>query len=305
MLDRALKARLIDTLGMSGLRAPATARPSDRFALGILVAFTVAAVAGYGTYGLHPELLPASERALTLFTVSFGLFARAHIVIAALVLFWMLVGNIGFRWVPAFVAIYALSFSAEHIGTGYGIPFGGYEYTGLLGPKLGGRVPALIPVSWFLMALPSWVLARRVWRTARWSVGRVGFGAAWLTAWDLSLDPAMSFLTPYWSWAEAGPYYGMPLINLAGWFLTGLILLSALETLSRWARLGELDSGWMLRYYGAMLLMPLGMLVAAGLWVGVLTSAAVVSACWFATVAGSQHERRAEAVKQPPLAVNS
>ncbi len=280
-------------------------RWTDRAVLGAFLAFTAVAVVGYGTYGLHPELLPQSERSLAFFTVSFELFARAHIVVAALALGWMLVGSVGLRWLIPFAAVYALSFTAEHVGTGHGIPFGGYAYTGLLGPKLGGRVPALIPVSWFLMALPSWVLARRGFREARWSVGRVVLGATWLTAWDLALDPAMSFLTPYWSWAEAGPYYGMPLVNLAGWFLTGLVLLSVLETLSGWARLDALDSEWMLRYYGVMLLMPLGMLAAAGLWLGVTISAGAVVACWWVSSTGLLRARRAELVDRSPLAVNS
>ena len=129
----------------------------------------------------------------------------------------------GARWIPAFLTVYVLSFLAEHIGTGYGIPFSGYEYTGLLGPKLLGRVPYVIPLSWFLMAAPSWILARRVFPRGR-VVPRIVMATFLLVLWDLPLDPAMSFLTPYWLWQNPGSFYGMPWVNLAGWALTGVVL---------------------------------------------------------------------------------
>jgi len=44
-------------------------------------------------------------------------------------------------------------------------------------------------------------------------------------AWDLLLDPAMSRVTSYWVWGDTGGYYGMPLMNLVGWGVTGLLLL--------------------------------------------------------------------------------
>ena len=151
------------------------------------------------------------------------------------------------------------SAAGEFVGTGYGIPFGGYEYTHLLGYKLGGRVPAVIPISWFLMALPSWVLAREMFPgKERWAA-RAVLGAYLLTAWDLALDPAMSFLTPYWRWEESGPFYGMPWVNLAGWMGTGVVLMVTMEILGarRWA--SRLSTPWMTAYYAVVLLMPLGM----------------------------------------------
>lgn len=248
-----------------------------------IYAFTAPALLGYAIYGLHPERLAGSELALRFYPISFQLFAQLHILVAAAVLFAALFRRLGISWLPAFAAVGILSFSAEHIGTGYGFPFGGYGYTGLLGFKLGGRVPALIPVSWFLMALPAWVLARtslpdlgRRWR-------RILLGALWLVAWDLALDPAMSYLTPYWRWEESGPYYGMPWVNLLGWFTTGLILMSALEWFATRAPLWRLGARWSVGYYLAVLSMPVGMLVAAGAWGAVVTTAVGLGACAMAT----------------------
>jgi len=248
-----------------------------------IVAFTVPALLGYWYYGLHPERLAGSDLAVRFYPVSFQLFAQLHIVVAATVLFVALIRTLRFSWLSAFAAVALLSFTAEHIGTGYGIPFGGYSYTGLLGYKVGGRVPALIPISWFLMALPAWVMTRVMVPAASKRVRRVTLAALWLVAWDLALDPAMSYLTAYWRWEETGPYYGMPWMNLLGWFTTGLVLMTALEIAATRVPLQRLGHRWSLGYYLAVLTMPVGMLLAAGEWAAVIVTAAGVGACAVAT----------------------
>ena len=62
------------------------------------------------------------------------------------------------------------------------------------------------------------------------------FGVWLLTAWDLVLDPAMahpSLRVQFWTWHETGPYFGMPIHNLAGWSLTGLIFMAVSRGLWR------------------------------------------------------------------------
>jgi uncharacterized membrane protein len=250
-----------------------------RWTLGALATFTVIAVLGYWNFVVHPERLPTTPMAARFYSVSFGLFARLHIVLAAGALAVLLVSRLRARWVPALLAVYAVAFLAEHVGTGYGIPFGAYGYTGLLGPKLAGRVPVLIPLSWFLMALPSWVVARSVAPSSGLRAVRVAVGALWLVAWDLALDPAMSFLTPYWHWEDAGPYYHMPLGNLLGWFVTGVVLMTMLDALSSRLGLHEIPTRWMAAYYGTVLLMPLGMVAAAGLGLAVAATLGGVGLC--------------------------
>lgn len=252
-------------------------RRGERWGLWGLVGFTVVALLGYWNFALHPERLAGSPMAVRFFTVSFQFFAQLHILLSALALGIVLVGRLRARWLGALAAVYAVSFLSEHVGTGYGIPFGGYGYTGLLGVKLGGRVPALIPLSWFLMALPSWVLARRA--MPGHALRRIALGAFLLVVWDLALDPAMSFLTPYWVWEDSGPYYGMPWVNLLGWFVTGVALMSILEWITPRAGLDLLPPRWMAAYYLAVLLMPLGMLLAAGHVLAVLVTGAGVGLC--------------------------
>ena len=63
----------------------------------------------------------------------------------------------------------------EALGVATGVPFGGYAYSGELGPKLAG-VPVVIPLAWTWMAwLPVAGLpdsARLTWRSARSSPSR-------------------------------------------------------------------------------------------------------------------------------------
>jgi putative membrane protein len=257
-----------------------TSRLAEWVGLAFLAVFTVMAILGYWIFGLHPNLIPDSDFSRNFYGMSFKLFARLHIVVAGLVLAVKLYKHSDNRWIAGFVAVAVASFLSEHIGTGYGFPFGGYEYTGLLGYKLGGRVPFLIPISWFLMALPSWVLASMVFTGKRGTFPRIVLAAYLLTAWDLSLDPAMSFLTPYWVWENPGPFYGMPWVNLAGWMGTGLLLMGILEFLKVQSWTSRLDVRWVLAYYLVVLFMPAGMLAAAGVWVPVAVTVLALTLPW-------------------------
>jgi putative membrane protein len=60
--------------------------------------------------------------------------------------------------------------------------------------------------------------------------GRIVGGALCLTAWDLFLDPQMVG-EGYWRWVRRGRYRGIPLTNFLGWFVTGLVVMAALELL--------------------------------------------------------------------------
>ena len=51
-----------------------------------------------------------------------------------------------------------------------------------------------------------------------------------LTAWDLFLDPQMT-AEGYWRWTRRGRYRGIPLTNYAGWLLTSVAVMAALEAL--------------------------------------------------------------------------
>ena len=237
--------------------------------LGVLATWTAFAIAGYATFGRHPELLAARPAAASFYARSFQLFAQSQIALSALVLLGVLAARARWRWLLAFVAVYALSLLSELAGTTWGIPFGLYSYSDALGIKWFERVPALIPVSWFLMALPSYALALRLSGSRLEVIVR---GSLILLAWDLVLDPAMSFATRYWSWADSGPYYGMPWLNLLGWYVTGIALLGAftLFRAERW--LASVPLSFLAMFYAINLILPMGMSAAAGLWGAVLAT---------------------------------
>jgi uncharacterized membrane protein len=270
--------------GRSGGAVGMSERLLETGPLVVLVAFGLAAVAGYGVFGRDPSRLAGvSDWALWFYGQSFGFFAQGHVLLAGLVLALQLTRHAGWRWLAAFGLVYGLSLGSELLGTAYGVPFGPYEYTNLLGPKAAGLVPWLIPLSWFSMAVPSYALATRALDApgggGSW-LGRILLGSLLLLGWDLALDPAMSEATPYWLWGEAGPYYGMPWMNLFGWYVTGLVLMAVLEWRGARAWLGSISSRWLAVYYGANLVVPFGMVVVTGMWGAAAATAALLGGVW-------------------------
>ena len=119
--------------------------------------------------------------------------------------------------------------AVEHVGTRTGLPFGRYAYTTALQPQV-ADVPAIVPLAWFAMGLPAREAAHAALGEHSTPARRIALGAAALTDWDLFLDPQMVG-EGYWVWARRGLYRGIPLGNFAGWFLTGLGVMTALEAL--------------------------------------------------------------------------
>jgi len=254
-----------------------SADPAARLAragLALLYAFTVTAVAGYALFGRDPSRLAGlPDWALAFYGRSFTFFAQGHVWLAMAVLAIALVSRVGTKWLASFALLYAISLTSELAGTSWGLPFGAYEYTSFLGVKWLDRVPVVVPLSWFAMALPSWALAALA---LRGTLARIGVASLGLLAWDLTLDPAMSYATPYWLWGDTGPYYGMPWLNLFGWYVTGVVLMGTLAKLRAEEWTARVSPKWWAGYYGANLLMPLGMCVVAGLWLAVFATVVVL-----------------------------
>jgi uncharacterized membrane protein len=254
----------------------------ERSLLLALFAITAMAAAGYAIFALHPERLAGVPDAAAVYGQALRFFPPVHIVTGVVVLGAILTWRVGGTWIPAAAALYLISLASELLGTTIGLPFGPYQYGPGLGTKWLEHVPVLVPASWFMMALPSFALATR-WVTAH-RVWRVVVAAGLLVSWDLALDPAMSRLMPYWIWGREGPYYGMPLLNLVGWYVTGLALMAALTRLrvDRW--LDDVPTAPLLGIYAANLALPVVMAAAAGLWpASVLAVAPIAVAAWTAS----------------------
>ena len=247
--------------------------------LWLLYAFTLVSLAGFATFGQHPEMLAnQSAETLRFYAMSFRLFAVGQVALAGIVIAFFLTRHVKWKWLPAFAALYAISLMSELMGTGYGIPFGAYAYSEVLAPMWLGRVPVGIPLSWFYMAVPAYALSLEALPGPGKVGHRIGLASFVLLAWDLALDPAMSSATKYWEWGETGPYYGMPMLNLVGWYVTGIVLMGALVALrsDSWIRL--LPTSWLRAFYGANLLLAVGMCAAAGLWGAVVVTLVVLAA---------------------------
>lgn len=186
-----------------------------------------------------------SEPAATIMRVSFRFAGPTYVVLGTLAALAFLGGTI--RWRRALALGFAsssLALGAELAGTSWGLPFGDYAYSGLLGYRILGLVPFPIPLSWFYMLVGSLTIVSRFGVVddsprARW-MWAAGAGLL-MVAWDISMDPAM-VKTGHWLWQsgamfrESGlpgwlvgffttdAFYGMPLSNWFGWMLTATLI---------------------------------------------------------------------------------
>jgi len=134
--------------------------------------------------------------------------------------------------------VFGVSLLFESVGVATGVIYGPYHYTNKLGPLFLGLVPFLIPVAWFMMSYPSYVIAERLvpmkWRPWQRLLTVAAVGGMIMTAWDLVMDPFM-VAAGHWVWDTKGAFFGIPLQNFWGWWLTvfvtfGLYKLMSLRT---------------------------------------------------------------------------
>jgi uncharacterized membrane protein len=137
----------------------------------------------------------------------------------------------GPRGVIAFAVIcLVVSNIFENLGVATGFPFGAYHYTDALGPKL-GYVPLLIGPAYLGVGYMAWVLGTvLVGDVKRGADSLSTFATPFIAAfimvlWDLSLDPAASTLGKWWIWEHGGGFFGVPLTNYLGWFLTVFVFM--------------------------------------------------------------------------------
>jgi uncharacterized membrane protein len=119
--------------------------------------------------------------------------------------------------------VFGVSLLFESVGVATGWVYGPYHYTDKLGPLFLGLVPYLIPVAWFMMSYPSFVIADRLvpdkWKFWQRILAVAAVGGLAMTAWDLIMDPVM-VAGGHWVWDTQGAYFGIPLQNFWGWWLT-------------------------------------------------------------------------------------
>ena len=131
---------------------------------------------------------------------------------------------------------FGVSLLFESVGVATGCVYGPYHYTDKLGPMFLGLVPYLIPVAWFMMTYPSFIIAHRLVPTLKnvwaWRLWLAAVGALVMTTWDLAMDPMMS-AGEHWIWEVEGAYFGIPLQNYWGWWLTIFVTFMLFMVLGR------------------------------------------------------------------------
>lgn len=131
-------------------------------------------------------------------------------------------------------AILCLGFGtlAESVSLRTGFPFGHYYFTDVMGPKI-FQLPILLAFAYLGIGYVAWILAVLI-------LGYVGkpirgkrvlalplLASLIMLAWDLSMDADWSTLDRAWIWQDGGAYFGVPLSNFLGWFLTAYLYYQA------------------------------------------------------------------------------
>ena len=140
---------------------------------------------------------------------------------------------LGLRAALVFAAIaIVLGWFAEQMGSSYGWFFGSYDYTDVLGPRV-GDVPLIIPLMWFALTYMAYVIANLiVWRAPAdgsthlgEAVGMSLLAAMIVTAYDLGADPYMVFVLKAWIMTKKdGAWFGETVQGFVGWMFVAFCI---------------------------------------------------------------------------------
>ncbi len=149
-----------------------------------------------------------------------------HVIPAALFALWHGAAAYRLRGIAVFVVIcLVIGNGFENLSILTGFPFGHYYFTGLMGPRL-LRVPIFLGLAYVGMGYVSWTLGRLLVAGTRprftgSEIVTVPLAAGFvMVAWDLSMDPIWSTVMRAWIWLRGGAYFGVPVSNFLGWYLT-------------------------------------------------------------------------------------
>ena len=134
-----------------------------------------------------------------------------------------------------------LAFTAFCLGVGglcetlslrTGFPFGHYYFTSLMGPKV-MDLPILLVLAYLGIGYCAWVLAVLIlgFRDKPLAGTRVMalplLAGLMMMAWDVSMDSIWATLDKAWIWRDGGIYFGVPISNFLGWYLTAYLFYQA------------------------------------------------------------------------------
>jgi uncharacterized membrane protein len=150
--------------------------------------------------------------------------------------FVLIHGSKRYGWDNLFVFFgitFLISWSTETASIAMGFPFGNYHYTDLYADLLGakiGTVPLTVMPSYFVAGYLAWTMGTVFLGNLGTGIeGRnlvlVPFIASFvMVMWDFCLDPIRSTIEGAWVWEDGGAYYGVPISNYFGWYLTVFLI---------------------------------------------------------------------------------
>lgn len=139
----------------------------------------------------------------------------------------------GWRGILAFTCFClgtAALFESFSLRTGF--PFGHYFFTNVMGPKLFG-LPLLLVLAYLGIGYCAWILAllilgyREIPLRGTQLVAAPLLASFLMLAWDLSMDPQWATVDRAWIWRDGGAFFGVPVSNFFGWFLTAYLFFQA------------------------------------------------------------------------------
>ena len=117
--------------------------------------------------------------------------------------------------------------ASESLSLRTGFPFGHYYFTEVMGPKIFG-LPVLLVLAYLGIGYCSWVLAvliaggQKAIRGFK-IVAIPALASFTMVAWDLSMEPDWATVDRAWIWRDSGSYFGIPMSNFFGWYLTAYL----------------------------------------------------------------------------------
>jgi uncharacterized membrane protein len=173
----------------------------------------------------------AVTSALTVAYPSIASVTALHLVVMVAFALLHAAQRYGWKGAVAFATIcLVVSNIFENLGVATGFPFGNYHYTDALGPKL-GFVPLMIGPAYLGVGYMSWVIGTILVGDVKRGAGALStFATPFIAAfvmvlWDLSLDPGAATDGKWWIWHDGGGFFGVPLQNFLGWYLTVFVFM--------------------------------------------------------------------------------
>ena len=126
----------------------------------------------------------------------------------------------------------------ESVSLRTGFPFGRYFFTDVMGPKI-FDLPLLLVLAYLGMGYLSWIVAFVIlgYRNKELRGVRIialpVLASFVMLAWDLSMEADWSTIDRAWIWKDGGAFFGVPVTNFFGWFLTAYTFYQAFAVYCR------------------------------------------------------------------------